>query len=87
MEEWLKEAPLAVLMLVAIMAFLRFLVGERKERQLQNRDCHECQQRLCERYEKCVEGNTESHERTTRMLGRVEQAITKSNGGARASHV
>lgn len=78
--EWIKELSGSAIMLVAVIAMLRFLVGERKERGTQAKACHESHAHLQEKTERSVERTGVVIENNTRMLGRIEGTLQKING-------
>ncbi len=78
--EWWKEASLAVLMLVMVLALLRHLAGERVDRRLTAAACHEAHRDARQTMEKVVDRNTDMLATNIRVLGRVDQAVRKFNG-------
>ena len=79
--EWIKELSGSALMLVAVLAMLKFLVGERKERSVQSESCHETHSKLHEKTDLTINRTGDVIDSNTRMLGRIEGTLNKVNGG------
>jgi hypothetical protein len=80
MPDWIQEASLAVILLVAIGMFLRFLQGERTERRGMAKSCHQVHERQMESMDKVVDRNSDAIDTNSRVLGRVDEALRKLNG-------
>lgn len=81
--EWIKELSGSALMLVAVIAMLRFLMGERKERTSQAKACHDTHAHLQEKTEAAIDRNGVVVESNTRMLGRIDQALRQRETSGR----
>ncbi len=81
MPEWLKDAPLAVLMLVAIGMFLRFLGAERKDRREAAEVSRVAHEKRDDAFEKVVERNTEMLGQTKEVVGANTAFLMKLSDG------
>ncbi len=79
--EWIRDLSGAALMLVAVLAMLKFLVGERKERSSLSEACHETHAKLHEKTDRTIIRTGDVIDSNTRMLGTIEGTLRKLNGG------
>lgn len=80
MPEWAKDAPAAVLVIVVVISFLKFLAAERKDRRAITKQCHETHAAHLTSMEGVVERNSDIVKENTRIIGGATEVLRKLNG-------
>ncbi len=80
MPEWAKDAPAAILVIVVVLAFLKHLVGERKDRREQSNRCHAAHAERQASMETVVKENSAIVKENSGVIGGVTEVLRRMNG-------